>query len=228
MAYVGTYEAVRLKLKDFNLSPNTRSFIAGGLASAVGQTLVVPVDVVSQHLMIINNKDFSVANLSSIRLSKSELKTPLSRFVGVCSYITREYGIRGFYKGYSISMITFIPNSALWWGFYNFYCDQLSYLTNSFSVPRLLIQVLSAPLAGSSAALIINPIDCTRLRIQVRNTMLLTTIKDLWAEEGWHIFSKGLSARLTQSISYSFWIILFYEPIKFLCLKTEYKKSVTI
>ena len=122
MAYVGTYEGVRLKLGEFGLHPNLRSFIAGGLASAVGQTLVVPVDVISQHMMIINNKDTSIGNLSSIRLSKSELKTPFSRFLGVCAHISHDHGIRGFYKGYAVSMITFVPNSALWWGFYNFYC----------------------------------------------------------------------------------------------------------
>nr|AKN21583.1 slc25a-15 [Schmidtea mediterranea] len=228
MAYVGTYETIRFKLADFDFNPHTRSFIAGGFASAVGQTLVVPVDVVSQHMMIINNKDTSVGSLSSIKLTNSELKTPLSRFIGVCSHIRHEYGIRGFYKGYAISMITFIPNSALWWGFYNLYCDKLSNSLSFLEIPRLLIQVVSAPLAGSSAALIMNPIDCIRMRIQVKNCKFLKTVSVLWREDRWFMFHKGLSARLTQSITYSFWIILFYEPIKYFCLKEDFKKTIKI
>lgn len=30
-------------------------------------------------------------------------------------------GIKGFYRGYWASLSAYVPNSALWWGFYHFY-----------------------------------------------------------------------------------------------------------
>lgn len=30
-------------------------------------------------------------------------------------------GIAGFYRGYLASLSAYVPNSALWWGFYHFY-----------------------------------------------------------------------------------------------------------
>ncbi|VEL07469.1 unnamed protein product [Protopolystoma xenopodis] len=37
-----------------------------------------------------------------------------------------------------------------------------------FQVPRLAVQLLAAPMAGISAAVIINPIDCIRVRMQAK------------------------------------------------------------
>jgi solute carrier family 25 protein 44 len=50
--------------------------------------------------------------------------------------------------------------------------------------------------------------------------------KDLWVEEGLRMFSKGLSARLIQSATFSFSIILGYETIKRVSVNDEYKKYV--
>lgn len=30
-------------------------------------------------------------------------------------------GFSGFYRGYTASLCTYVPNSALWWAFYHFY-----------------------------------------------------------------------------------------------------------
>lgn len=61
--YVSTYEGVRhiLGQNDVigNIDSRIKSLIAGGAASLVGQTIVVPFDVLSQHLMVLginNNK----------------------------------------------------------------------------------------------------------------------------------------------------------------------------
>lgn len=60
--YVSTYEGVRYILRQNdvigNIDSRVKSLIAGGAASLVGQTIVVPFDILSQHLMVlgINNK----------------------------------------------------------------------------------------------------------------------------------------------------------------------------
>lgn len=55
--YVSTYEGVRhLLTQDTPLGrvdSKVKALIAGGAASLVGQTIVVPFDVLSQHLMVL-------------------------------------------------------------------------------------------------------------------------------------------------------------------------------
>jgi len=54
MAYVTVYEGTRVALAERNVeSKAIKSFIAGGCASVASQTFVVPIDVVSQHMMLI-------------------------------------------------------------------------------------------------------------------------------------------------------------------------------
>jgi len=54
----------------------------------------------------------------------------------------------------------------------------------------------------------------------------METAKSLWQEEHVGIFFKGLSARLIQSLTFSFFIILGYESIKRWSLLDEFKDSV--
>lgn len=51
--YISTYEGVRHILAPFNIDSRIRALVAGGLASIVGQTIIVPFDVISQHLMML-------------------------------------------------------------------------------------------------------------------------------------------------------------------------------
>lgn len=53
LCYIGTYEGVRHVTGQYNLHPQVRTLIAGGAASLVGQTIIVPFDVISQHLMLL-------------------------------------------------------------------------------------------------------------------------------------------------------------------------------
>lgn len=57
VSYVFTYEGVRHVLKQdpltANLDPRVKALIGGASASIVGQTFVVPFDVLSQHLMVL-------------------------------------------------------------------------------------------------------------------------------------------------------------------------------
>lgn len=60
--YISTYEGVRHVLSSKIENSRIKALIAGGSASIVGQTIIVPFDVLSQHLMMIgiNTKEGSV------------------------------------------------------------------------------------------------------------------------------------------------------------------------
>ncbi|CAG5121600.1 unnamed protein product [Candidula unifasciata] len=165
VAYVSSYEWTRHYMSEhFGIHDNRlRSFFGGGLASTIAQTIAVPLDIVTQHLMLIGGRGSSKVLLSNM--------APVY-------------------------------------------------------IPRLAIQVVAAPLGGVSAAVITNPIDVIRARIQVEGTYFKETVQLLWKEEGLWMVTKGLSARLVQSIPLSFFVILGYETVKRWSVLEEYKDQV--
>ncbi|KAG1955680.1 solute carrier family [Pimephales promelas] len=117
-AYITTYELVRKYVSNYSKDNTLKSLVAGGSASLVAQTITVPIDVVSQHLMMQGQGE----HLTRFKI-KPEAKH--SVFFGQTRYIIGQMfaadGIRGFYRGYVASLLTYIPNSAVWWPFYHFY-----------------------------------------------------------------------------------------------------------
>lgn len=94
-------------------------------------------------------------------------------------------------------------------------------------VSHLFIQCLAGSFGGFTTTILTNPLDIVRARLQVqRLSSMKVAFKELWAEERLHIFTKGLSARLVQSASFSFSIILGYETIKRVSVYSEYKDMI--
>lgn len=94
-------------------------------------------------------------------------------------------------------------------------------------VSHLLIQSVAGTLGGFTTTILTNPLDIVRARLQVqRIESMRSAFRDLWVEEGFKMFSKGLSARLIQSATFSFSIILGYETIKRISINEEYKEFV--
>ena len=112
LVYLSTLESVKSKVKKV-LNSNTQfdqtrvvaisSFLSGACASLASQTIFVPVDVISQQQMI------SVKRISVVDKVKTILRTE---------------GVRGFYRGYWMSVSLFVPGSAIWWGSYSVYKEK--------------------------------------------------------------------------------------------------------
>ena len=140
LVYVTTYERVRVFLRESAKIDNTRirSYIAGGCASAVGQTFVVPVDIVAQHLMMYGGKakntHAKLTELDPLRINQEQLKGRFGGLKAVLGAIYNKYGLIGFYKGYFASLCTYAPGSAFWWLFYDVYCGTyIFYLVYEFT-----------------------------------------------------------------------------------------------
>ncbi|XP_046686254.1 solute carrier family 25 member 44 [Homalodisca vitripennis] len=228
--YIATYEGVRHILTQHNASASTKSLLGGGCASVVGQTVIVPFDILSQHLMVLGvaeskyNKNKAVLNPLGIFLDPRKSKLRLT--LDIAQAIYRTDGIRGFYRGYIASLCTYVPNSALWWAFYHLYQEELEKLFPP-DTSHLMIQCVAGTLGGFTTTLITNPMDTMRARLQVHRTdTMLKTFQVLWDEDGIRMLSKGLSARLVQSVCFSFSIILGYETIKRISIRQEYKELV--
>lgn len=135
-------------------------------------------------------------------------------------------GLSGFYRGYMASLAAYVPNSALWWAFYHLYQDELYVILPAW-VSHLFIQSIAGTLGGFTTTIITNPLDVVRARLQVQRLgSMRTALTELWREERLRMFSKGLSARLIQSATFSFSIILGYETIKRVSVNDEYKKLI--
>lgn len=234
--YVSTYEGVRhlLGRESLNLRIDSRvkALIAGGAASLVAQTIVVPFDILSQHLMVlgINNKSDKVyidklgMNPLGLKVEPGRSRAHIS--IEVVRSIYHRDGYRGFYRGYIASLCAYVPNSALWWGLYTVYQDELITIFPIW-FSHLFIQAVAGTLGGFTTTVITNPLDIVRARLQVqRLDSMLTTFKILWIEERLKMFTKGLSARLVQSACFSFTIILGYETIKRVSINEEYKSFI--
>uniref|UniRef100_A0A3B4AUA3 Solute carrier family 25 member 44a n=1 Tax=Periophthalmus magnuspinnatus TaxID=409849 RepID=A0A3B4AUA3_9GOBI len=166
-AYITTYELVRKYVSNYSQDNTVKSIIAGGAASLVAQTITIPIDIVSQHLMMQGQGEhlsrFKVKPKMMLAATKRGLTFGQTRDITV--QIFAEDGFRGFYRGYVASLLTYIPNSALWWPFYHFYAEQLSNLAPS-SCPHLLLQAIAGPMAAATASTITNPMDVVRARVQ--------------------------------------------------------------
>lgn len=121
--YISTYEGVRHVLNNVGAGHRTKALIGGGCASLVGQTIIVPFDVISQHAMVLgmnaaaNGK--TVVNPLGIKFDQERGRLSVS--YDIAKEIMRRDGLRGFYRGYSASLMAYVPNSAMWWAFYHMY-----------------------------------------------------------------------------------------------------------
>ncbi|XP_014894084.1 solute carrier family 25 member 44a [Poecilia latipinna] len=222
-AYITTYELVRKYVSHYSPSNTVKSVVAGGAASLVAQTITVPIDVVSQHLMMQGQGEhhsrFKVKPKMMLTTSKRKPTFGQSREITV--QIFAADGFRGFYRGYVASLLTYIPNSALWWPFYHFYTEKLSLMAPS-GCPHLILQAVAGPMAAATASTITNPMDVVRARVQVEGrTSVIETFKQLLAEEGIWVMTKGLSARIISSMPTSVLIVVGYETLKRLSLRAE-------
>ena len=159
--YATSYEIIRSMTADYGNF--TRGLIAGGCASFAAQTITVPVDIISQKQMIQGQDASSQETLDmSGKAAKNKFKGP----VQIIRIIWKESGVKGFYRGYLASLLTYAPSSSIWWASYGAYTGVLTEMTPS-DMPKIAIQALSGPLAGITAAVFTNPLDIVRTRLQV-------------------------------------------------------------
>lgn len=130
-AYITTYELVRKYVSQYSEDNTIKSLVAGGSASLVAQSITVPIDVVSQQLMMQGQGQ----HLTRFRLSSNSQTGKPAKVFGqtttIVSQIFAADGFRGFYRGYVASLLTYIPNSAVWWPFYHFYAGKLFIFLNN-------------------------------------------------------------------------------------------------
>lgn len=207
-------------VEPFKLSEATQAAIANGLAgmtaSLFAQAVFVPIDVVSQRLMVQGYAGHTSYNGG----------------VDVARKILKSDGIRGFYRGFGLSVMTYSPSSAVWWASYGssqrVIWRLLGHGTESVeSSPSestlILVQGAGGIIAGATASCITTPLDTIKTRLQVmgheKRPTTRQVVRRLIADDGWQGFYRGLGPRFFSMSAWGTSMILAYEFLKRSCTK---------
>lgn len=207
---------------------------AAGLSAAMAAQLVwTPIDVVSQRLMV----QGSSSDCRSVGLKSYNGGIDAFRKI-ICSY-----GVRGLYRGFGISILTYAPSNAVWWASYSVVhrliwgcigyhgCkkeDDGGYRPDGKAV--VAVQGLSATLASGVSALVTMPLDTIKTRLQVldgegsgerRPPTVMQTVRNLVKEGGFRACYRGLGPRWASMSMSATTMITTYEFLKRLSTKNQ-------
>uniref|UniRef100_K3X8A2 Mitochondrial carrier protein n=1 Tax=Globisporangium ultimum (strain ATCC 200006 / CBS 805.95 / DAOM BR144) TaxID=431595 RepID=K3X8A2_GLOUD len=157
--YLSTYEASRDALQQvefFQQRPSLSYLSAGMAAQAVSCVLWVPIDVIKQRMQV-QTQARAGANPSIYYRSTAH----------AMQMIAKTEGVRGFYKGFVASMVSFGPYSSLYFMLYEKNKAMAkAYLGAEHLPPQFTLA--GAALASATASFLTNPLDLVKLRIQVQ------------------------------------------------------------
>ncbi|KAG5016726.1 hypothetical protein JHK85_022862 [Glycine max] len=199
-------------LEPFRLSETSQAAIANGVAgmtsSLFAQSVFVPIDVVSQKLMVQGYSGHS----------------QYSGGLDVVRKVLRTDGIRGLYRGFGLSVITYAPASAVWWASYGssqrfiwrFLDHGAKYDEVAPSMQKImLVQATGGIIAGATSSCITTPLDTIKTRLQVmgheNRSSIKQVAKDLINEDGWRGFYRGFGPRFFSMSAWGTSMILTYE-----------------
>lgn len=211
---------------------STAASAAAGLSAAVAAQVVwTPIDVVSQRLMV-QGGGAAARYLGGVDAFKK---------------ILRSDGLRGLYRGFGMSILTYAPSNAVWWASYSvsqrllwggfgYYAGSLRRLSAAEEGGGggglrpdygtvLAVQAASAAVAGGAAAVVTMPLDTIKTRMQVmeggdgERVTIGRTVKRLLREGGWGACYRGLGPRWASMSVSATTMITTYEFLKRLSAK---------
>ncbi|KAI5669646.1 hypothetical protein M9H77_19499 [Catharanthus roseus] len=210
---------------------------AAGLSSAMAAQLVwTPVDVVSQRLMVQGGSCAVHTGNGSLALKS------YNGGIDAFRKILYSDGVRGLYRGFGISILTYAPSNAVWWasysiahrviwGFVGGYCckkdEGRGYRPDGKAV--VAIQGLSAAMASGVSAMVTMPLDTIKTRMQVldgeengrRPLTVVQTVRNLVKEGGFSACYRGLGPRWASMSMSATTMITTYEFLKRLSTKSQ-------
>ncbi|CAI5730743.1 unnamed protein product [Hyaloperonospora brassicae] len=220
--YISVYEKSREVCKRYTtVGEKGANFVGGAVASLVSQTVVVPLDIVSQRMM-----------LSGQGQDVHKTRERAKGFLTMTKQIFRLEGIRGFYRGYMPSIATYAPSSSIWWGSYGLLAPVYYKLIKNWPIDSFWKQVLAQGISGASAGIITgiltNPMDIVRTKAQVYTQYgAVDTLKYILKNDGPMGLMTGLSARLLAMGPSGILMVTSYEFVKRVCRKPQETDAAT-
>eukprot|EP00899_Mesostigma_viride_P000834 jgi/Mesvir1/10751/Mv13820-RA.1 len=216
------------------------------VASTLSQGVLVPVDVISQRLMVQGQQARQAAASTA---AGGQVLAPQPHYTGgwhAFQSILRNDGVRGLYRGFGASIVTYAPSSAIWWGSYGASQSQIwrilhrkqekdasiySREDGAAGPPVWMVtgvQVLSGLCAGTAAAITTTPLDVVKTRLQVLDVApgsgpptFWGTITRLVREEGLRGFTRGFLPRWFNISLWGTSMVTTYEFLKRYSVKED-------
>lgn len=220
---------------------------AAGLSAAVAAQMVwTPIDVVSQRLMV--QGDRNVQSDNRRKFSNSSSSTTYLNGIDAFRKILNADGLRGLYRGFGISILTYAPSNAVWWVSYSvaqrlvwggigcYLCKKDDDMfENRVGALRpdcktvTAVQGVSAFMAGGVSAVITMPLDTIKTRLQVldgdencrKGPTFGQTFRNLVREGGLMACYRGLWPRWAAMSISATTMITTYEFLKRLSAKNQ-------
>ena len=240
--YLSTLEMTKARARDacvaLDLPPMAHGLAdaaGGAVASSLSQILGVPVDVLAQRQMV-----QGVSVRAGVHGETRELRGYENGFHALRETLKKE-GVRGMYRGFGASVMTLVPSSALWWGFYGTYQRVIwSFVPaemggervsgDSDSEPKALppaestvmgVQIFSGAFAGMSSGFLTTPLDIVKTRLQVLSGQpggeahtFGSTARAMYKEHGLGGFLRGVRPRMTSVSIWGTTMVTAYEFLK--------------
>ena len=152
--------------------------------------------------------------------------------IGMTRHIVRTEGNRGLYRGLGMSLLTYTPSSAAWWGFYAMYQDWNSYLlylrgadvANDNVSVIAAVQAASGCMAGLTSGALTTPLDVIKTQLQVAGRSQVTAgfktlniVRRLYRREGLQGFWRGSLPRMANAALWGTCMVSTYEFLKRTC-----------
>ncbi|KAL4564477.1 hypothetical protein LXL04_028541 [Taraxacum kok-saghyz] len=205
---------------------------AGVTAAMAAQLVWTPIDVVSQRLMVQGGNSVKTIGLTGVRYTGG---------VDAFRKIVQTQGVRGLYRGFGISTLTYAPSNAVWWASYSMahrsIWDGIGYHLKrdgnggvGFTPdPKAVVgvQAVSAVVASGVSALITMPMDTIKTRLQVLDEGcngkpgIVPTMRKLLTEGGLRACYRGLGPRWVSMSMSATTMITTYEFLKKLSTKNQ-------
>jgi Mitochondrial carrier protein len=244
--YILMYEKLRARdtfTISSGLSEPTRNGLSAAIAVTIVQVVANPIDVIVQRKMLQGQvRAVSTVSSATVGVVNPPVDTPQkvlsAREIALNVFKTK--GLWGFFSGFAISCLQFVPSASLWWWSYPIYrdallpsLDKLTKYTNNFLgktedintessassemyspfVSRIS-EVLSGSLASATVAVSLNPVDIVRTRSQVNGESAISVFRNLVAMEGIAGLWKGVLPRMALLIPQGALSVTAYELVK--------------
>ncbi|KAG8379635.1 hypothetical protein BUALT_Bualt07G0109500 [Buddleja alternifolia] len=195
-----TYEMFKSFLGDANGDIGTIGRLAsGGLAGAVAQTSIYPMDLVKTRLQTFSCEKGSVPNLG--KLSKD---------------IWIHEGPRAFYRGLVPSLLGIIPYAGIDLTVYETLKDMSRKHILHDGEPGPLVQLSCGTISGALGATCVYPLQVVRTRLQAQRiySSMSDMFRKTYQHEGFRGFYKGLFPNLLKVVPSASITYLVYEAMK--------------
>ncbi|KAG8468652.1 hypothetical protein KFE25_013735 [Diacronema lutheri] len=172
----------------------------GAAAAATSMAVYIPFDIVSQRQIVSSAAPESAATIAR--------------------HIVRTEGVRGLYRGFAITVLTYLPSSALWWGTYKAVREAIE--GSAPHTPMLAADIASGAVAGALTSTVTMPLDTVKTRVQTQAHSadgqgalgLVRVTRELLVAGGASALWRGVFWRATHTVVWGCTMIVCYEQLK--------------